>query len=229
MTTLAQRLKTVQTQITDAAKSCQRNPADVLLLAVSKTQTVEAVKAVAEAGQTRFGENYLQDALPKIKSLSKAGFNLEWHYIGPIQSNKTRAIAEHFQWVHSVDRLKIAERLSEQRPTHLPPLKICIQVNIGNEAQKAGVSAEELTPLATAINLLPQLELHGLMAIPPAASNTQQQHAAFAALRQLFEKLPATRTLDTLSMGMSNDLDAAIAEGATMVRVGTAIFGPRNK
>ncbi len=229
MTTLAQRLKAVQTQITDAAKACQRNPADVLLLAVSKTQTVEAVKAIAEAGQIRFGENYLQDALPKIQSLSKAGFDLEWHYIGPIQSNKTRVIAEHFQWVHSVDRLKIAQRLSEQRPAHLPPLKICIQVNLGNEAQKAGVRAEELNTLATAINTLPRLELHGLMAIPPATSNTQQQHAAFATLRQLFEKLPVTGTLDTLSMGMSNDLDAAIAEGATMVRVGTAIFGSRNK
>ena len=228
MTTLAQRLKTVQTQITDSAKACQRNPADILLLAVSKTQTIEAVKTVAEAGQVRFGENYLQDALPKIHSLSDAGFNLEWHYIGPIQSNKTRAIAENFQWVHSVDRLKIAQRLSQHRPPNLPPLKICIQVNIGNEPQKAGVCTEELNALAHAIIPLPQLELHGLMAIPPASSTTQQQHTAFASLRQLFENLPQTGTLDTLSMGMSNDLDAAIAEGATMVRVGTAIFGARN-
>ncbi|VAW97773.1 UPF0001 protein YggS [hydrothermal vent metagenome] len=229
MTTLAQRLKAVQTQITDTAKACQRKPDDVLLLAVSKTQTVEAVKAVAEAGQIRFGENYLQDALPKIQSLSEAGFNLEWHYIGPIQSNKTRAIAENFQWVHSVDRLKIAQRLSEQRPTTFPPLKICIQVNIGNEPQKSGVKAADVNALATTINLLPRLELHGLMAIPPANADSQQQHAAFAALRQLFKKLPQTSTLDTLSMGMSNDLDAAIAEGATMVRVGSAIFGLRDK
>ncbi len=228
MTTLAQRLKAVQTQITDTAKANHREPDSILLLAVSKTQTIEAVKAIAEAGQTRFGENYLQDALPKIQSLREQGFNLEWHYIGPIQSNKTRAIAENFHWVHSVDRLKIAQRLSEQRPPHLPPLKICIQVNIGNEPQKAGIIAEELNLLATAINQLPQLELRGLMAIPPAASNTQQQHSAFAALRQLFENLPQTNSLDTLSMGMSNDLDAAIAEGATMVRVGTAIFGARN-
>lgn len=229
MTKLAQRLKAVQTQITNTAKASHRNPDEVLLLAVSKTQTVEAVKTVAQAGQTRFGENYLQDALPKIQSLSEQGFKLEWHYIGPIQSNKTRDIAKNFQWVHSVDRLKIAQRLSEQRPSHLAPLKICIQVNIGNEPQKAGINVKELNTLAIAINQLPQLELHGLMAIPPAASNTRQQHAAFAALRQLFENLPQNNTLDTLSMGMSNDFEAAIAEGATMVRIGTAIFGPRNK
>jgi len=227
MTKLSQRLIAVQTQITNSAKAHQRLPSEILLLAVSKTQSIEAVRAVAQAGQTRFGENYLQDALPKIQGLREQGFNLEWHYIGPIQSNKTRTIAENFQWVHSVDRLKIAQRLSEQRPPHLPALKICIQVNIANEAQKAGVSIEELNPLAVAINQLPQLELHGLMAIPPAVSDKPQQHAAFASLRQLFESLPQTKTLDTLSMGMSNDLDAAIAEGATMVRIGTAIFGPR--
>ncbi len=227
MTKLAQRLKAVQTQITNSAKACRRNPDEVLLLAVSKTQPIEAVKAVAQAGQTRFGENYLQDALPKIQALNEAGFNLEWHYIGPIQSNKTRAIAENFQWVHSVDRLKIAQRLNEQRPADLPPLKVCIQVNIDNEPQKAGITAAELNNLAEAINALPRLELHGLMAIPAATASLQQRHAAFAELRQLFNALPQTNTLDTLSMGMSHDLDVAIAEGATIVRIGTAIFGPR--
>lgn len=228
MNKLAQRLKAVQIRITDTAKAHNRRPGSILLLAVSKTQPAEAVKSAAQAGQTRFGENYLQDALPKIQSLSEQGFNLEWHFIGPIQSNKTRAIAEHFQWVHSVDRLKVAQRLSEQRPTQLPALKVCIQVNIGNEPQKAGIEPENLNALADAITQLPQLELHGLMAIPPAAATPEQQHSAFAKLRELFEKLPATNTLDTLSMGMSNDLEAAIAEGSTMVRIGTAIFGARN-
>lgn len=228
MNKLAQRLKAVQTRITDTAKACNRPPDSILLLAVSKTQPAEAVKTAAQAGQTRFGENYLQDALPKIQVLNEQGFNLEWHFIGPIQSNKTRAIAEHFQWVHSVDRLKVAQRLSEQRPTQQPALKVCIQVNIGNEPQKAGIEPENLNTLASAIIQLPQLELHGLMAIPPAAATPEQQHSAFAKLRELFEKLPATNTLDTLSMGMSNDLEAAIAEGSTMVRIGTAIFGARN-
>ena len=230
MKNLAQGLKTVQTRITDAAVAYNRHPDSIQLLAVSKTQPADAVKAAVQAGQTRFGENYLQDALPKILSLSEQGFNLEWHFIGPIQSNKTRAIAEHFQWVHSVDRLKVAQRLSEQRPAQLPALKVCIQVNIGNEPQKAGVEPENLNALASAIIQLPQLELHGLMAIPPAAAaaTPEQQHAAFAKLRGLFEKLPSTATLDTLSMGMSDDLEAAIAEGSTMVRIGTAIFGARN-
>jgi len=227
MTSLAERLKTVQTRITKAAKNCQRKPDSIQLLAVSKTQPAEAVKLAAEAGQVRFGENYLQDALPKIQQLGEQGLKLEWHYIGPIQSNKTRAIAENFQWVHSVDRLKIAQRLNEQRPSQLPPLKVCIQVNIGNEAQKSGVTEDELYTLAEKINELPQIELHGLMAIPPASSTTEQQHAAFARLRELFENLPASDKLDTLSMGMSDDLEAAITEGSTIVRIGTAIFGPR--
>lgn len=228
MKNLAQRLKAVQTQIIDVARAHNRNPDSIQLLAVSKTQPVEAIKMAAEAGQTQFGENYLQDALPKIQTLCELGFNLEWHFIGPIQSNKTRAIAEHFQWVHSVDRLKVAQRLNEQRPAQMPALKVCIQVNIDNEAQKAGVQPENLNALATAIVQLPHLELHGLMAIPPAASTPEQQHATFATLRELFEKLLPTATLDTLSMGMSGDLEAAIAEGSTMVRIGTAIFGARN-
>jgi len=227
ITSVTQRLKDVHARITDAANNSQRHPESIQLLAVSKTQPAEAVISAAKAGQTRFGENYLQDALPKIMTLKEQGFDLEWHYIGPIQSNKTRAIAENFQWVHSVDRLKIAQRLSEQRPDHLPPLKICIQVNIGNEYQKAGISAENLNELALEINLLPHLELHGLMAIPPASANTEQQHQYFALLNQLFKNLPDGTTLDTLSMGMSGDLEAAIAEGSTMVRVGTAIFGAR--
>jgi len=228
MNNLSQRLQAVQTQIIAAAKANNRQVDSIQLLAVSKTQPATAVQAAAEAGQIRFGENYLQDALPKIQALSDKGFDLEWHYIGPIQSNKTRAIAENFQWVHSIDRLKIAQRLSEQRPTHLPALKICIQVNIGRESQKSGIEPENLNTLATAINQLTRIELHGLMAIPPAQSTKEQQHKAFADLRTLFENLPDSESLDTLSMGMSNDLEAAIAEGSTMVRIGTAIFGPRN-
>ncbi len=229
MTTLAQRLQSVQKRITDAANTCKRKPETIQLLAVSKTQPAEAVKQAADCGQQCFGENYLQDALPKIQTLTEWGYQLEWHYIGPIQSNKTRAIAENFQWVHSVDRLKIAERLNEQRPDSLPPLKICIQVNIGNESQKSGVAETELYTLAAQINKLARLELHGLMAIPPASANVEQQHAAFARLRRLFEQLPASNSVDTLSMGMSGDLEAAIAEGSTMVRIGTAIFGPRKQ
>lgn len=228
MNSLTQRLKAVQTRITKAAILNQRNIDSIQLLAVSKTQPVDALMQAAQAGQIRFGENYLQDALPKIAALKKQGFALEWHYIGPIQSNKTRAIAENFQWVHSVDRLKIAQRLNEQRPADMPTLKVCIQVNIGNEGQKAGVHPDELNELAEAIMQLPQLELHGLMAIPPASNNSEQQQAAFASVRALFEKLPASATLDTLSMGMSKDLEAAIAEGSTLVRIGTAIFGNRN-
>jgi len=227
MTSLTQRLKDVHARITNAANNNQRDPESIQLLAVSKTQPAEAVISAAKAGQTRFGENYLQDALPKITALKEQGFDLEWHYIGPIQSNKTRAIAENFQWVHSIDRLKIAQRLSEQRPDHLPPLKTCIQVNISNERQKAGISAEDLNALALEINLLPHLELHGLMAIPPASATSEQQHQYFASMNQLFNNLPDSTTLDTLSMGMSGDLEAAIAEGSTMVRIGTAIFGAR--
>jgi len=228
MTIVAQHLKAVQSRITAAAKACKKNPGSIQLLAVSKTRPVEAIKDATQAGQIRFGENYLQDALPKIQALSEQGFNLEWHFIGPIQSNKTRAIAEHFQWVHSVDRLKIAQRLSEQRPLQMPALKVCIQVNIDNEPQKAGVEPENLNALASAIIQLPHLELHGLMAIPAAASTKEQQHTAFAKLRTLYENLPLTATLDTLSMGMSDDLEIAIAEGSTMVRIGTALFGARN-
>jgi len=227
MTSLTQRLKDVHARITNAANNNQRDPESIQLLAVSKAQPAEAVISAAKAGQTRFGENYLQDALPKITALKEQGFDLEWHYIGPIQSNKTRAIAENFQWVHSIDRLKIAQRLSEQRPDHLPPLKTCIQVNISNERQKAGISAEDLNALALEINLLPHLELHGLMAIPPASATSEQQHQYFASMNQLFNNLPDSTTLDTLSMGMSGDLEAAIAEGSTMVRIGTAIFGAR--
>jgi len=224
---VAQRLKSVQTQITEATIANGRQLGSVQLLAVSKTQPAEAIKLVAQAGQIRFGENYLQDALPKIEALKQLGFDLEWHYIGPIQSNKTRAIAENFQWVHSVDRLKIAQRLNEQRATGLTPLNICIQINIGDEPQKSGVTANELNALALEIIELPQLTLRGLMAIPAANSSVEQQHTAFATLRSLFENLPSSESLDTLSMGMSGDLEAAIAEGSTMVRIGTAIFGAR--
>jgi len=228
MTSVAQRLLAVQTRITDAAKKHNRHSGDIQLLAVSKTQPADAVKQAARAGQKSFGENYLQDALPKIQQLTELGYELDWHYIGPIQSNKTRAIAEHFHWVQSLDRLKIAQRLNEQRPDYLPPLKVCIQVNIGRESQKAGVLPEQTNALADEIMQLPRLELHGLMAIPPATADNQLQHRAFAELRHLFKHLPQSDKLDTLSMGMSGDMDAAIAEGSTMVRIGTAIFGPRN-
>jgi len=209
-----------------AAEKVGRDPATVQLLAVSKTHPAEVVRAAAGAGQRDFGENYLQEALDKIAVT--ADLDLCWHFIGPIQSNKTRAIAEHFAWVHSIDRLKIARRLSEQRPPNLPPLKVCLQVNISGEASKAGVAPADVPALADAVAALPRLELHGLMAIPAPAENAAGQREPFARLAALFATLRETRpALDTLSMGMSADLEAAIAEGATLVRIGTALFGPR--
>lgn len=198
----------------------------VQLLAVSKTKSIELIKQAYEAGQTEFGENYLQEALVKISQL--ANTNINWHYIGSIQSNKTRDLANYFQWVDSVDRLKIARRLSEQRNPALAPLNICIQVNVDNEASKSGVSLDELPQLAQQVACLPHLKLRGLMAIPVQASTLQQQRAIFKPLHDAFLQLNASGLeLDTLSMGMSNDMEAAIAEGATIVRIGTAIFGER--
>jgi pyridoxal phosphate enzyme (YggS family) len=201
-----------------------------MLLAVSKTFGPEAVIEAAQAGQQAFGENYLQEALEKIRAVQEAAphLKLEWHYIGPIQSNKTRAIAEHFDWVHSVDREKIAQRLSEQRPAHLSPLNICIQVNISGEASKSGVAPEQVAQLAQAIAVLPGLKLRGLMAIPEPGETFEQQRIPFAKLRELFNRLREQGfALDVMSMGMSADMDAAIAEGANIVRIGTAIFGQR--
>ena len=196
------------------------------MLAVSKTRSADAVAAALDCGLHRFGENYLQEALEKIGQLEGRG--IEWHFIGPIQSNKTRPIATHFDWVHSVDREKIARRLSEQRPGGSPPLQICLQVNISAETSKSGVLPEEVPALAEAIADLPGVKLRGLMAIPAATDDIAAQHAAFGKLRELFDDLNANGTgLDTLSMGMSGDMEAAIAEGATIVRIGTDIFGPR--
>lgn len=209
-----------------AAAKSQREPGSIGILAVSKTRSADEVRLAAGLGLRAFGENYLQEALEKIEQLTD--LELEWHFIGPIQSNKTRAIAENFAWVHSVDREKIARRLSEQRPAQLPPLQVCLQVNISGEASKAGVGLAELPALARAVLPLPRLQLRGLMAIPEATADIAAQHQAFASLRRALEELQGMAPgLDTLSMGMSSDLEAAIEEGATVVRIGTDLFGPR--
>ncbi len=222
----AARLHAVLTRIRAAEQRFQRPPGSVALLAVGKTQPAAAIAAVAAAGQARFGENYLQEALAKMAEL--AALNLEWHFIGPVQANKTRPIAERFAWVHSVDRLKIAERLSAQRPAGLPPLNVCLEVNISREPSKHGLDESDVPAVARAVAALPRLRLRGLMAIPAPAADFAAQRLPCARLRELWERLLAEGLeLDTLSMGMSDDLEAAIAEGATLVRVGTAIFGPR--
>lgn len=231
MSTIEQNLQAVRDSIAQAALEAQRAPEDVTLLAVSKTFGADAVLAAMRAGQTAFGENYLQEALDKIAAvklaLPQAG--PAWHFIGPIQSNKTRPIAEHFDWVHTVEREKIAVRLSEQRPAGLPDLNICLQVNISGEASKSGVTPAELPALAHAVAQLPRLRLRGLMAIPEPETDVKRQRFAFAQVRTLYEQLKADGlALDTLSMGMSADLRAAVLEGATIVRVGSAIFGSRN-
>jgi len=223
---LAMRLQTVQQRIDSAQTHYGREPGSVTLLAVSKTRSSDELRMMAAAGMTRFGENYLQEALEKIEALQDLA--LEWHFIGPIQSNKTRPIAEHFDWVHSVDRLKLARRLNEQRPEHLPPLNICLQVNVSAEQSKSGISLEDLPSLAHEVATLPRLRLRGLMAIPAPAEGLEAQRQPFRLMRQALQRLNAEGLeLDTLSMGMSDDLEAAIAEGATLVRIGTALFGPR--
>lgn len=231
MSIIAGNLQAVEATITDAVKASERTRNDVQLLAVSKTFPAQAVLDAMAAGQMAFGENYLQEALDKIASVAQAQPDaaVEWHFIGPIQSNKTRPIAASFAWVHTVDRLKIAQRLSEQRPPELGPLNICLQVNISGEASKSGASPEELPALAREVAQLPNLRLRGLMAIPEPTTDVAQQRAAFARVRTLFDALRADGlALDTLSMGMSGDLAPAIAEGATIVRVGSAIFGKRD-
>lgn len=220
MPNIANNLTLIQQRITLACQLCHRDADSVQLLAVSKTKPAIELRAAYAAGQRDFGENYLQEALDKQQQLQD--LDIIWHFIGPIQSNKTRAIAEHFTWVHSVDRLKIARRLSDQRPKHLTPLNICIQVNIDDEATKSGVSLIELPQLLEDIHKLPNITLRGLMAIPSATSNSEQAQHSF---RKLAQALPDN--LDTLSMGMSGDLEAAIAAGATIVRIGTDIFGAR--
>jgi pyridoxal phosphate enzyme (YggS family) len=237
MSTIDLNLQAVRQAIVSSAHEAGREAAAVRLLAVSKTFSPDAVLAAMEAGQTAFGENYLQEAIDKIAAVASAAPALapalEWHFIGPIQSNKTRPIAEHFDWVQSVDREKIAVRLSEQRPEAKGPLNICLQVNISGEASKSGVAPEELAALAHKVARLPNLRLRGLMAIPEPASEFEQQRAAFRQLRLLYEQLNEQLSaeglgLDTLSMGMSSDMRAAIFEGATIVRIGSAVFGARH-
>ena len=224
MSTIEKNIAKVAARIREAAQAVGRDSASVGLLAVSKTQPAAAIREAAEAGMRNFGENYLQEALNKQAELSE--LPLTWHFIGPIQSNKTKSIAENFDWVHSVDRLKIAQRLSDQRPAELPPLNICLQVNVSGEASKSGCAPEELPQLAQAVAAMPRLRLRGLMCIPAPSEDPAEQRAAFARLRALRDELPLT--LDTLSMGMSQDLEAAIAEVATWVRIGTALFGARD-
>lgn len=220
------RRQSLLARIRAAEQRHHRPSGSVQLLAVSKTQPVAAIAALAAAGQSAFGENYAQEALDKIAALATLG--LEWHFIGPLQANKTRAVAERFAWVHSVDRLKIAERLSVQRPIELPPLNICLQVNIDREPAKHGLDPSEVAAVAQAVAVLPNLRLRGLMAIPAPVADFAAQRRPLARLRELQESLnSAGLALDTLSMGMSDDLEAAIAEGATWVRIGTALFGPR--
>ncbi|WP_095146077.1 MULTISPECIES: YggS family pyridoxal phosphate-dependent enzyme [unclassified Pseudomonas] len=228
MSTIADNISQVAARIRAAEQAAHRVEHSVRLLAVSKTKPSEAVREAFAAGVRDFGENYLQEALGKQQDLTD--LPLSWHFIGPIQSNKTRAIAENFAWVHSVDRLKIAQRLSEQRPADLPPLNICIQVNVSGEASKSGCTPADLPQLASAISALPRLRLRGLMAIPEPTDARAEQDAAFAAVRELNTSLQERLNLplDTLSMGMSHDLESAIAQGATWVRIGTALFGARD-
>ena len=228
MTTIGERLLAVQARIEAAAHVAGREPSAVLLLAVSKTWPAAAVRDAAAAGQRAFGENYVQEGVDKVEALRD--LDLEWHFIGPLQSNKTRPVANAFDWVHGIDRLKIAERLSAQRDVHLPPLNVCIQVNVSGEDSKSGVAPDALGALAQAVAALPRLRLRGLMCIPEPTDDTAVLRARFAVLRRLRDELGAAGlALDTLSMGMSHDIEPAIAEGATIVRVGTAIFGERVK
>lgn len=231
MSAISENLQAVRSAIADAARHAGRDPATVQLLAVSKTFGAEDVVAAADEGQLAFGENYLQEALDKMDAVRslRPDLSLAWHFIGPIQSNKTRSIASHFDWVHAVDREKIAQRLAEQRPAALPPLNICLQVNISGEDSKGGVIPAELPSLAHAVAALPRLRLRGLMAIPAPCEDVLRQREPFARLHGLFDQLRKEGLmLDTLSMGMSGDLAAAVAEGATIVRIGTAIFGRRH-
>ena len=228
---ISAQLAQVREGIAEAARGAGRAPESVTLLAVSKTFSPEAVIEAADAGQREFGENYVQEALDKIVAVRtrRPDLDLIWHFIGPLQSNKTRLVAEQVDWVHSVDRLKIAQRLSDQRPDSLPPLNICLQVNVSGEASKSGVTPEELPALASAVIGLPRLRLRGLMAIPEPENDPVLQRRPFALLRDLQRQLIADGIpADTLSMGMSADMAAAIAEGATIVRIGTAIFGQRD-
>jgi len=222
----SESVRVAQTRIAEACRGSGRSVDSVTLLAVSKGQSSAAIDAAAATGVENFGENFLQEALPKIESL--AGRELTWHFIGRLQANKTRQVAENFAWVHGVDRLKIAERLSAQRPDHAPPLNVCLQLHVGGEESKGGVEAVDVASLATAVAALPNIRLRGLMSMPPAEADVTRQRHWFAQTRQVFDYLNEHgHRLDTLSMGTSADFEAAILEGSTIVRIGTAIFGPR--
>jgi len=226
MINIAKNLSQIQHNISDYCEKYQRNPKDVRLLAVSKTQSAENIRCAFNAGQTCFGENYLQESLQKIQDLRDLA--IEWHFIGAIQSNKTRELALNFAWIHSVDRLKIAHRLSQQRPASLPPINLCLQVNISEEATKSGFTAADIASAIDEVISLPNIRLRGLMAIPAKAKSLADQRKIFAKMRSTLETSQLRHPqLDTLSMGMSGDMQAAIAEGSTMVRIGTAIFGAR--
>jgi pyridoxal phosphate enzyme (YggS family) len=228
MTMIAQSLQQVRSRIVKACTGAGRDAASVHLLAVSKTFATDAVREAHAAGQRAFGENYIQEGVAKIAELADLRGDIEWHCIGPLQSNKTRPVAENFDWVHSVDRLKIAQRLSAQRPAHLAPLQVCLQVNVDGGANKSGVAPQDAVALAQAVALLPHLRLRGLMAIPEPAPDFRAQRALFMSAAAVFDQIRAAGVdIDTLSLGMSADLEAAISAGSTMVRVGTAIFGTR--
>jgi PLP dependent protein len=217
----------LHSRIVQACMAASRSVDSVTLLAVSKGQSSAAISGAASAGVENFGENFLQESLPKIEAL--VGRELTWHFIGRLQANKTRPVAENFAWVHTVDRLKIAERLSAQRPVHMPPLNLCLQLHVGGEASKGGIEAADIAPLAAAVRELPRIRLRGLMCMPPAEDSIPRQRQWFRETRRVFDYLNERGLgLDTLSMGTSGDFEAAIAEGATMVRIGTAIFGPRD-
>jgi len=228
MNNIQHAIQTIQKQIRDDAIRYHREPSSVSLLAVSKKQPIEKIQEAICAGQVAFGENYLQEALGKIAALSNE--QIEWHFIGPIQGNKTKKIAEYFAWAHTISDIKIAKRLNDQRPAHLPPLNICIQVNSSSEKTKSGIEPDNILSLAEYCTILPRLTLRGLMTIPAPKNTFDEQRAEFHKLRLIYDQLnQAGFKLDTLSMGMSNDREAAIAEGATFVRIGTAIFGERGK
>lgn len=225
---ISQNLATISQQIQQYCQQANRPEQSVKLLAVSKTKPISAIAEAIEAGQRAFGENYVQEGIEKIQHFAEND-TLEWHFIGLLQSNKTRVVAEHFDWVQTIDRLKIAQRLSEQRPKHLPALNVLIQINISDEASKSGISAKEMVELATQISQLPRLKLRGLMAIPKPESEPEQQKIALAQMNELFLQLQSQfEGIDTLSMGMSDDMPSAIECGSTMVRIGTAIFGARS-
>lgn len=228
MATIKENIQEVHRRLAKACTDAGRAEGEVRLLVVSKTFEAAAVREAHAAGERAFGENYVQEALDKIAALADLRAGIEWHLIGPLQSNKTRVVAEAFDWVHSVDRLKIAERLSEQRPEGMPPLQVCLQVNISGEESKSGIAPADVPALAARVAALPRLRLRGLMAIPEPAKDLESQRAPHRALAQLMTTLQAQGlTLDTLSMGMSADLEAAVLEGATLVRIGSAIFGSR--